>query len=333
MTISGVAARIALVSLSIILGNTSLPAQGVVQMRAIVSPTLPKYAPGQVISEDVKILGTDSLSDCAVEWDRSFRSFHPQGKVSLNPQVSAAAIQGFIQGTSTIVFSARDMSSEEATAFQTKNGYAPIRIPVCMDAIIVVVNKNNPINEISLENLDAIYSSTHLTGTKLPGEAWGELGAKGEWKKRNITPYSREEGAALRSWFGTNVLKKGGKFKETVQSRTDGMGMAEAVVTDPSGIAYSTMQSWFASVKVIPVITQEGKKAEPPTQDAVYAGKYPLVRSFYMFINRAPGKPLAPAYQEFAKYLLSSNGQGTLADTGFIPAPPDFILMGSKRLN
>jgi phosphate transport system substrate-binding protein len=111
------------------------------------------------------------------------------------------------------------------------------------------------------------------------------------------------------------------------------MGMAEAVVTDATSIAYSSMQSWYSSVKVLAIAPQTGQKAEPPSQEAVYTGKYPLVRSFYMFANKAPGKPMDPAYQEFAKFLLSSNGQSVLADTGFIPAPPDFILMGSKRLN
>jgi phosphate transport system substrate-binding protein len=314
-------------------GTPSALAQGIAQTRAVVSPTIPKYRPVLTVTEEIKIAGTDSLGDSAAEWDNSFRGFHPQSRVSFTPQLSTAAIQGLIQGTSTIVLSARDMTPEELTAFQAKNGYSPTRIPLCLDAIIVFVNKGNPLSEISLDQLDAIYSNTHLTGTKLTGTAWGEFGARGDWRKRNVTPYSREEGAAIRSWFLTTVLRKGGKFKDTVQSRLDAMGLAEAVVTDPTSIAYSSMQSWYSSVKVIAVAPQEGQKAEPPSQEAVYSGKYPLVRSFYMFVNKAPGKPMAPAYQEFARYLLAQEGQSTLADTGFIPAPPDFILMGSKRLN
>jgi phosphate transport system substrate-binding protein len=314
-------------------GAAPVLAQGIAQTRAAVSPSIPKYVASRPVTEEVRIAGTDSLADSATEWDNGFRNFQPQSRVSFTPQLSTAAIQGLIQGTSTIVLSARDMTSEEQAAFQTKNGYAPTRIPLCLDAIIVFVNKGNPINEISLDQLDAIYSSTRLTGTKLTGESWGDFGARGDWKKRNIVPYSREDGAAIRSWFGTTVLRKGGKFKDTVQSRLDAMGLAEAVMTDPTGVAFSSMQSWYSSVKVIAVAPQDGQKAEPPSQEAVYAGKYPLVRSFYIFVNKAPGKPMAPAYQEFAKYLLSYEGQNTLADTGFIPAPPDFILMGSKRLN
>jgi len=315
------------------LGTATLLAQGITQTRATVSPSIPKYVPGQVVTEEIKVAGTDSLGDSAMEWDNNFRSFHPQSRVSFNPQLSSAAIQGLIQGTSTLVLSARDMTSEELNAFQGKNGYSPTRIPICLDAIIVFVNKGNPINDISMDQLDAIYGSTRLTGTRLAGSAWGEFGARGDWKNRNITPYSRENGAAIRSWFQTSVLRKGGLFKDSVQSRLDAMGMAEAVVTDSTAIAYSSMQSWYSSVKVLAIAAQDGQKAEPPSQAAVYAGKYPLVRSFYLFANKAPGKPMSPAYQEFARFLLSSNGQSTLADTGFIPAPPDFILMGSKRLN
>jgi phosphate transport system substrate-binding protein len=319
--------------LTALLGIAPLLAQGIVQSRATVSPTLPRYAPGQPVTEEVKISGTDSLADSATEWDAGFRGFHPQSRVSFNAQLSGDAIQGLIQGKSTLVLSARDMTPEELSAFQAKNGYAPTRIPLCLDAIIVFVNKGNPVNEVSMDQLDAAFSSTRLSGTKLTGETWGDLGARGDWKKRPVNPYAREEGAAIRSWFQTTVLRKGGKYKETVQARLDAMGLAEAVVTDPNGIAFGSMQAWYSSVKVIPVATQEGQKAEPPTQEAVQAGRYPLVRSFFLFVNKAPGKPMTPAYQEFAKYLLSANGQNTIADTGYIPAPADFILMGSKRLN
>ena len=315
------------------LGAVPVISQGIAQTRATVSPTIPKYTPAQTVTEEVKIVGADSLGDSAMEWDSGFRSFHPQSQVSFNPQVSGLAIQALLKGTSPVILTGRDMTTEEMTAFQTKNGYLPTRIPICLDAVIVFVNKGNPINELSLDQLDAIYSSTRLTGTKLTGDNWGEFGARGDWKGRAISPYSREEGAAIRSFFQTSVLRKGGRFKDAVQIRLDGMAMAEAVVTDPKGIGFHSMQSWFASAKVIAIAPQDGQKAEPPTQEAVSAGKYPLVRSFYLIMNKAPGKPMAPAYQEFAKYLLSSNGQSAIANAGFIPAPPDFILMGSKRLN
>jgi len=315
------------------LGVLPLLAQGIIQIRATVSPTIPKYTPAQTITEGVNIVGADSLGDSATEWDSGFRRFHPQSQVSFDPQVSGIAIQALLKGTSPVILTGRDMTTEEMTAFQTTNGYLPTRIPICLDAVIVFVNKGNPINELSLDQLDAIYSSTRLTGTKLTGDNWGEFGARGDWKGRAISPYSREEGAAIRSFFQTSVLRKGGRFKDAVQIRLDGMAMAEAVVTDPKGIGFHSMQSWFASAKVIAIASQDGQKAEPPTQEAVSAGRYPLVRSFYIIMNKAPGKPMAPAYQEFAKYLLSSDGQNVIADTGFIPAPPDFILMGAKRLN
>lgn len=333
MSLTVTLSRLGRTLLATSLAAAPLLAQGVTQSRAVVSPTVPKYAPTQPVAEEVRIVGTDSLADSATEWDNGFRGFHPKSRVSFNAQLSSAAIQSLIQGTAPLVLSARDMTPEEMSTFQSRNGYAPVRIPICLDAIIVFVNKGNPINEVSMDQLDAIYSSTRLTGTRLVGDSWGEFGGRNEWKKRNITPYAREEGAAIRSWFQTTVLRKGGAFKGTVQSRLDALSLAESVVTDANSIAFSSMQSWYSSVKVIAVAPQDGQKAEPPTQAAVYAGKYPLVRSFYLFVNKAPGKPMAPAYQEFARYLLSNEGQNTIADTGFIPAPPDFIVMGAKRLN
>lgn len=316
-----------------VLGILPMLAQGVIQTRATVSPSIPRYTATVRVAEEVNIMGSDSLADSASAWDAGFRSSHPQSRVNFNSQLSSVAIKELIQGTTPLIISARDLNQEEMAAFQAKFGYAPTRIPLCLDAIIVFVNKSNPVNELSLDQLDAIYSSTRLSGTKASGELWGDFVTKNEWRKRAINPYAREDGAAIRSFFQSSVLRKGGKFKDNVQPRLDGMAMAEAVVTDPEGIGFHSMQSWYASVKVISIAPQDGQKAEPPSQEAVYAGKYPLVRSFYVFANKAPGKPMAPAYQEFARFLLSNEGQNAIADTGFIPAPPDFVLTGLKRLN
>lgn len=333
MTIIASFKNLGRVFLLVALGVSPILAQGIAQTRAKVSPSVPSYTPSQAVTEEIKVVGADSLGDSASEWDNGFRTFHPKSKLSFNPTLSGTAIKALIEGTAPLILTGRDLTTEEMQAFQGKYGYTPTRIPICLDAVIVFINKGNPIEELSVDQLDAIYSSTRLTGTTLMGDTWGDFGARGDWKKRPINAYAREEGAAIRSFFQTAVLRKGGKFKDTVQTRLDGMAMAEAVITDPTGIGFHSMQSWYASVKVIPISPQKGQKAEPPTQDAVYAGKYPFVRSFFMIVNKAPGKGLAPAYQEFARYLLSSNGQGVIADTGFIPAPPDFILMGSKRLD
>lgn len=319
--------------LSAVVGISPAAAQGVVQTRAVVSQVIPKYIPAQDIREEISITGSDSLNDTAMEWGIGFQSFHGQSRVSYTAQLSSTAIQGFLQGALPMVLSDRDMTPQEQAAFQAKNGYMPMRLPLCLDAVIVFVNKGNPINEISLNQLDAIYSHPRPEGTKPAGITWGEIGTQGDWRARNISPYCREEGSTLRSWFQGKVLTKGGSYRSSVQNRMDALGLAEGVVTDPTAIAFSSMDAWYSSVKVIPVAPQEGQKAEPPSQEAIYAGRYPLARSFYLLLNKAPGRPMKPAYQEFAKYLLSSDGQNVIADTGFIPAPPDFVTMGLKRLN
>ncbi len=325
--------RLALVGGLPLLVGLPLSAQNLIQVAAKVPASVPAYIPGRITAQAVKILGTDSFEDTASEWNNSFRTFHRQCSLSYTSTLSSDAIKGLIEGQCPLVLSSRDMNQDELEAFQKRNGYVPIRVPLCMDAIIAFVNKNNPVNEISVSQLDAIYSSSRLSGTKLLGETWGELGAKGEWAKLPITPYLREEGTAIRGWLQTYLLRKGGQYKDTIQSRTDALSLAEAVVTDPSGIACYSMQSWFSSVKVLPIARQDGMKAEPPTQEAIYAGRYPLVRSFFLLLNRAPGKGLPAEYQEFAKFLLSNQGQTAIANTGFIPGQPDFLKIGLKRLN
>lgn len=303
-----------------------------VQVRAKVPTTIPSYLPMTVMKGTYDLLGTDALSDLGEEWATAFRKFHPEANLVFKSKLTKDAVTAFVDGSSLLIITARELTTEEGKAFQAKFGYMPMRIPICLDANIVFVHKNNPLTSISMAQLDAIYSKSRLGGAKAPALVWGDLGLKGEWAKLPIHAYSRTEGTATRASFGEKVLLNG-EFRAGILDRNDSSALAEAVMTDPAGIAYGTMASWYFANKVLPVTPYHGDGARFPNQDNVTTSKYPMPRLYYAYLNRAPGVALPPQVNEVIQFLLSREGQTSVADAGLLPGPPEFITIAIKRLN
>jgi len=303
-----------------------------VQIRARVSEALPHYQPGVQVKGPLEIPCTDALSDLGDEWNKGFRKFHPEGSLVFLAKLSSEAVKFLQDGTAPLVILARELSPGEMKAFQDKYGYQPMRIPVCMDATIVFVNKSNPIGSISMEQLDAIYSRSRLGGAPAPAVVWGDLGVKGELAKRTINAYSRAEGTATRASFGAMVLLNGA-YRAGIIDGEDSSALAEAVSTDVAGIAFGPMASWFATNKTLPVVPYHGTEARYPTQDMVTTSKYPMPRLFYGYLNRAPGKPVDLPVNEALHFILAQEGQNAVADVGLLPGPVEFMSIALKRLN
>jgi len=300
--------------------------------RATVSEALPHYQPKALVKGTIEVPITDSLTDLGDEWTRGFRRYHPDSKLVFLPKLSAEAVKPLLAGTSRLVVLSREINASEAQVFQTRFGYLPIRIPVCIDTNIVFVNRDNPITSISMEQLDAIYSKSRLGGASMPALVWGDLGVKGDLARRTINAYTRADGTALRSSIGSMVLL-GGEFRSGILSCQDNAELAEAVSMDPAAIAIGAMASWFSTNKTLPVVPYRGSEARFPTQENVTSSKYPMPRLYFAYLNRAPGKPVDPVVGEVMNFVLSQEGQNQVADAGLLPGPPEFITINLKRLN
>ncbi|WLT32866.1 PstS family phosphate ABC transporter substrate-binding protein [Geothrix sp. PMB-07] len=302
------------------------------QVRAKVPAAIPPYQAQAVVKGTFELLGTDALSDLGDEWAASLRKVHPEANLVFKSKLTKEAVAAFMEGTNLLIITAREFTAEEGKAFQTKYGYMPMRIPICLDANIVFVHKNNPLTSISMEQLDAIYSKSRLGGAKTAALVWGDLGLRGEWAKLPIHAYARAEGTATRSSFAEKALLNG-EYRAGILDRNDASALAEAVMTDPAGIAFGTMSSWYFANKVLPVTPYHGEDARFPNQDNVTTSKYPMPRLYYAYLNRAPGAALPPAVNEVIHFLLSREGQTAVADAGLLPGPPEFITIALKRLS
>ena len=303
------------------------------QVRAKVSTVIPVYEPKAQVKGALDLIGTDALSDLGDEWSSAFRKFHPGSNLIYRPKLTTDAVKNLIDGTTLLIITARVLTADETKAFQTKYEYMPMRIPVCLDANIVFVNKNNPITSITMEQLDAIYSKTRLGGAKAAALTWGDLGLKGEWMKLPIMAYTRQASSATYA----SVIEKvalNGELRADILERADDSALAEVITTDQGGIAIGTMASWYFANKVLPVVPLHGAEdARFPDQDNITTSRYPMPRLYYVYLNRTPGAPLPPATNELVHFLLSLEGQNAVADSGLLPGPPEFLQIAIKRLN
>lgn len=328
----GMVHRIASALVIAALAPTGILIAQIAQVRAEVAPSVPHYQPGPQVKGDLKVPCTDALEDINGEWVQGFQKFQPGINVEFVPTPVDGAVKAFLGGQAPLVILDRILASDEMDEFRTKRGYMPMRIPVCLDAIVVFVNKANPITSITLQQLDAIYSRDRQGGAPAPALVWGDLGVTGELAQRTIDAYVRPDGNATRTTFAAKAMLKG-RFRSGLFVRDDDSSLAQAVTNDAAGIGFGPMAAWYATNKTLPVVPYHDSDARYPTQSMVTTSKYPMPGIFYAYLDWAPGTQVPAPINELLHYLLAQEGQNVIADLGLLPGPPEFMAIAWKRLN
>ncbi|HXU44529.1 MAG TPA: phosphate ABC transporter substrate-binding protein [Thermoanaerobaculia bacterium] len=274
-----------------------------------------KAAPG--VSGNISSIGSDSLNNLMTLWAETFNRFYPSAKIQIEGKGSSTAPPALIAGTSQIGPMSREMSSSEIDAFEKKYGHKPTQIKVAIDALAVYVNKDNPLEQLTLQQVDGIFSKGRACGGKAIN-TWGEAGVKDpKWASKAISLYGRNSASGTYGFFKEHALCKG-DYKDTVKEQPGSASVVQGVTSDSSGIGYSGIGYKTSGVKALHV----GKTAGAyygDDADSVYSGKYPLSRYLFVYVNQAPNKPLDPLVREFVKYVLSQEGQQVVVKDGFLP--------------
>jgi phosphate transport system substrate-binding protein len=265
-------------------------------------------------------------------WQDELQASDPQFKLDVRPNSAVEVAKALINGQSQLAPINREFKQEETAAFTAKWGYPPTRLAVGVDALIILVQKNNPLKEISIDQLDAAWTTTRLNGYPKDIYTWGDLGLAGNnWAGRPIVCIDRPEGDGLREYFRQNITR-GGKNKDTNHQATDAMTLIEELVSNQAAIGYGGLGEVFNNLRTVPLVPPGGKVAVEPTYESVASGEYPLTRIVYLYFNRAPNKPIEPTVLKFLRFVISSKGQKQLAPMGFVPLPQDVLFMNRKRL-
>jgi phosphate transport system substrate-binding protein len=306
--------RIILATLAIAAGTALVGAQQALR----VDSAIPAYMKTSGISGSLSSVGSDTMNNMMTLWAETFRKMYPNVKIQIEGKGSGTAPPALISGTSQFGPMSREMKPAEIDQFEAKYGYKPTQIKTSYDALAVYVNKDNPITTLSLAQVEAIFSKTRKRGYKQDITTWGQLGLTGDWANRPISLYGRNSASGTYGFFKEHTLKNG-DYKATVKEQPGSASVVQGVTEDRYGIGYSGIGYRTSGVKIVP-LTETG--SETPSDGSyadVTSGKYPLWRFLYLYVNKAPGKPLDPLVGEFVKLILSKEGQEGVIKDGYMP--------------
>lgn len=281
-----------------------------------VDPALSAYGKASGVSGNLNSVGSDTLNNLMTFWTEKFKEFYPNVNIQVEGKGSSTAPPALISATSQLGPMSRNMKGKEMDAFEKKFGYKPTPVRVAVDALAVFVNKDNPIKGMSLAQVDAAFSKSARRGHD-DITRWGDLGMKGDWAKRPVSLYGRNSASGTYGFFKKLVLKKG-DYRDEVKEQPGSASVVQSVSVDRFSMGYSGIGYTTAGVRAIPLAEKGSKYVEPTAANAL-SGNYPLARFLYVYINKAPGKPLDPLTREFLKMVLSKEGQEVVVKGGYFP--------------
>lgn len=287
-----------------------------VQAQAI-DPNLPTYTAASGVSGNLVSIGSDTLNNLMTYWSESFRTFYPNVAVQIQGAGSGTAPPALIEGTAQFGPMSRPMRGTEIEEFEARYGYPPVPLRGAIDALAVFVHRDNPIECLSLQQVDAIFSSTRAGGADAAITTWGQLGLTGEWADRPISMYGRNSASGTYGYF-KDVALFGGDFSPAVREQPGSSTVIQGVAADVAGVGYSGIGYATADVRAVPLSGEDGTCFEPNAVNAA-SGDYPLARFLYVYMNVNPNEALEPLRAEFVRFVYSQQGQADVVRAGYIP--------------
>jgi phosphate transport system substrate-binding protein len=322
--------------------------------------TLPEYKPTQTMSGTIRQWGSNYLADSMLEksLEDGFHKYHPDVKFENNLGSTFIGIAGLYARRAALAPMGRRATWDELQGYQRVFNTLPVEIAMATGsydvagwtfALVVFVNKDNPIAQLTFEQLDGIFGAerdggwngnewdpTAARGPDKNIRTWGQLGLKGEWADKPIHVYGYNLNYHFPRDFSEKVMKGSNKWNEQMKeysnktrapSGTDEgkdfatlLGAGEQMTADVSkdryGITYTGILYHNAGVKTVALARTSGDPFVAPTLETVQDRAYPLTREVYYYTNRAVGKTIDPLVKEYMRFVLSREGQEAVQRDG-----------------
>ena len=306
----------------------AVASDGATKAAIVIDPKLPAYESVSGISGTMRSIGSDTLNNLMTMWAEDFVGLYPNVKPEIEGKGSATAFPALIEGRAHFGPSSREASKAEEDRFESVFKYKLTKVAVAIDGLAVFVHKDNPLTSLTMAQVDGIFSSTFKAGGKSV-TTWDQVGLSA-WSGKAITAYGRNSASGTYGFFKEIALKKG-DFKPTINEQAGSSGVVGAVAGDQLGIGYSGIGYLTAGVKPLALAAGKGAPVSPTYENCV-SGDYPLARFLYVYINKAPGKPLEPMVLEFLKFVLSRDGQNDVQKDGYFPLTAAMAAEERKKL-
>jgi phosphate transport system substrate-binding protein len=296
-----------------------------------LDPNLKAYAKVSGVSGNLNSIGSDTLNNLMTLWAEGFRKQYPNVKIQIEGKGSSTAPPALIEGTAQLGPMSRPMKGTEIDAFEKKFKYKPTAFPVSIDALAVYVNKDNHIKGMTMAQVDAVFSKSRRWGYKENVQKWSQVGVDGPLGSNAISIYGRNSASGTYGFFKEHALKNG-DYKDEVKEQPGSASVVQGVTEDRAGIGYSGIGYMTSGVRAVPLAEKEGMPFVEAAQHNAENGSYPLWRHLYLYVNKAPNKPLDPIVMEFLKFVYSREGQQVVVKDGFFPLSEAVIEKELKKL-
>ena len=297
-----------------------------------LDPALKSYSKVSGVSGSIGSIGSDTLNNLLTLWAEGFRKQYPNVKIEIEGKGSSTAPPALIEGMALLGPMSRTMKNSEIDAFERKFRYKPTAIPVAIDALAVYVNKDNPVQGLTMAQLDAIFSKSRRWGHNENIQLWKQTGLNDDFGNSPISIYGRNSASGTYGFFKEHALKNG-DYKDEVKEQPGSASVVQSVSEDQTGIGYSGIGYLTSNVRIVPLAEKEGAPFKEASQQNSDNGSYPLWRHLYLYVNKAPNKPLDLIVREFIKFIYSKEGQRLVVKDGFFPLKADLIERELRKLD
>jgi phosphate transport system substrate-binding protein len=259
-------------------------------------------------TKSIENKGSDTIVNLALAWAERYQAEHADVRISVTGGGSGTGIAALINGTVDLANASRQIKDEEIESARSR-GVEPVEHIIARDAIAVVVNSENPVSQLTLQQIADIYSGK-ITN-------WIEVGGE----DRPIVKLSRETNSGTHVYFLETVLRLGDDKNKTLFSMNtlllpSSEGIIAEVRHNPNAIGYDGLGYVPHDVKVIAIAKEAGGDYVLPSIETVNDKSYPIARDLYTYTNGEP----AGIVKEYLDWILSAEAQEIVAELGFVPA-------------
>ncbi len=319
---------------------------------------LPKYEPKQKVKGTLRVWGSNYITDGNIGryWEEAFRKYHPDAKIEWHMKTTSAAVPSLVFGVSDLGMGVKVTFSQQQL-FERYKDRPPREIEIATGSFDVpgwnpgfgvVVHKDNPLDKITMEQLDGIFGAERLGGWEGTSwrpkwsrgperniRTWGQLGLTGEWASKPIVPYGLNLRYHQATTLSDRILQGSDKWNEKMRTYANFVskegtlerGLNEELAADKYGIGIlaaptTTLRGVgsLPTLKVLPLAMTSAGPYVPYSLETVQDRSYPLADEIYAYFDRDPGKPINPLVYEFVKFVLSREGQElVMRDAKYLP--------------
>lgn len=252
-------------------------------------------------ADKITVKGSDTMVILAQRWAERYMAAHPDVTVQVTGGGSGTGISALINGSTDICNSSRPMKQSERDKLKSRYGSLGVEIKTARDGITVYVNEANALEELTLAQIEAIYTGKTTN--------WKALGGPDE----KIILYGRENSSGTFVYFRDNVLG-GADYSASMQSLPGTAAVVNAVAKDKYGIGYGGA-AYAKGVKEVKVKKDASSPAYAPTEENIRAGNYPISRYLFMYVKNRPGG----AMKDYIDWILGNDGQKIIREVGYFP--------------